>query len=252
MIVSLILVHYAAKTKASKSLCGSIPAVFAAFCLIAAAFAERLYTFTGLIFLAYMSETAPFTFLTSIYNDNYPPDKRGQLLAKSIRLTVTCSIIFSFIASRVLDIDLANWTLVFLMLGIAGLIKAYAIYCMPSTIIEPGYPNPFASFKYLIEDKSFGYILLTWFIMGFANLWIQPLRVDYLVSSEWGIEASATTVALIISIIPSVMRLLFTPLWGKLFDRINFIILRMVLNAIFACGVGLFFVTKNPHCYLHA
>tara|TARA_B100000686_G_C16780684_1_gene971661 strand:- start:582 stop:1787 length:1206 start_codon:yes stop_codon:yes gene_type:complete len=245
MMSSLVLVHYAAKTGSRKSLCGAVPALFAAFCLFFAAWANGLFVFTGLIFLSYMSQTALFPFLTSIYNDNYPMDKRGQLLANSIRVTVASSIVFSFIASWILDLDLADWTLVFVILGLAGFAKAYTIYSMPSAPVEPGYSSPFTSFKYLIEDSSFGYILLTWFIMGFANLWIQPLRVDYLVSSEWGIEASATMVAIIINVLPSTMRLLFTPLWGRLFDSINFIVLRMVLNTIFACGVGLFFVTKN-------
>ena len=245
MLASLILVYYASKTGASKSLCGTIPAVFAGLCLLMSAWMNSLYTFTGLVFLAYMSESALFPFLTSIYNDNYPADKRGQLLANSIRLTVLSAILFSLIGSRILDFDLDLWPLVFTILGLTTFIKAYAIFSMPSTPIEFGYPNPFASFRYLVEDRSFGYILLTWFIMGFANLWIQPLRVDYLVSTKWGINASATTVAFIISIIPSMMRLFFTPFWGRLFDRVNFVILRMILNGIFACGIGLFFITKN-------
>ena len=245
MLISLILVHYAAKTGFRKSICGAIPAAFAACCLSMAALTDGLYTFTILVFFAYMSETALFPFLTSIYHDNYPSDKRGQLLGNSMRLTVACSIVFSYIASWFLDVDLTHWTSIFAALGLAGFFKAYAIFSMPSTAIEPGYPNPFTSLKYLLEDKSFGYILLTWFIMGFANLWIQPLRLDYLVSDEWGIKASASTVALIINVIPSIMRLIFTPLWGRLFDRINFILLRMTINAIFACGVGLFFITKN-------
>ena len=52
-------------------------------------------------------------------------------------------------------------------------------------------------------------------------------------------------VAFIISIIPNAMRLFFTTLWGRLFDRINFIVLRIILNLIFALGIGLFFISKN-------
>ena len=134
-----------------------------------------------------------------------------------------------------------------MFLGIAALGKAYAIYSMPSkTIEESSHDSPFGNLKYAVQDRSFGYMLLTWFIMGFANLWIQPLRVDYITSSAYGIEGSATMVAVIISIIPNVMRLAFIPFWGKLFDRINFIVLRATINVIFAMGIGLFFITRDP------
>jgi predicted MFS family arabinose efflux permease len=53
-------------------------------------------------------------------------------------------------------------------------------------------------------------------------------------------------VATLITIIPDLMRAFSAPLLAKLFDRINFIILRMIINIIFAFGVGLFFLTKDP------
>ena len=129
----------------------------------------------------------------------------------------------------------------------AGLGKAYAIWNIPTNKIEDhSHSNPFTHIKLVLEDRSFGYVLLTWFIMGFANLWILPLRVDYLTSSAYGIEGSALFVATLITIIPDLMRAFSAPLLAKLFDRINFIVLRMILNVIFALGVGLFFLTKDP------
>ena len=100
--------------------------------------------------------------------------------------------------------------------------------------------------KYIIKDKSFGYVLLTWFIMGFANLWTLPLRVDYVTAPEWGIEGSAIYVAMIITIIPETIRMILIPFWASLFDKMNFVVLRMILNLFFGCGVLLFFVTSNP------
>ncbi|MFQ5443250.1 MAG: MFS transporter, partial [Nitrospinales bacterium] len=65
-------------------------------------------------------------------------------------------------------------------------------------------------------------------------------------SSTYGIEGSAAFVALITAIIPDAMRLLFIPIWGRLFDRMNFIVLRMTLNTLFGLGIALFFLTTNP------
>ena len=82
--------------------------------------------------------------------------------------------------------------------------------------------------------------------MGFANLWTLPLRVDYVTAPEWGIEGSAIYVAMIITIIPETIRMILIPFWASLFDKMNFVVLRMILNLFFGFGVLLFFVTSNP------
>ena len=113
------------------------------------------------------------------------------------------------------------------------------------TIEKVSHNNPFGSLEYLIKDKAFGYVLLTWFIMGFANLWVLPLRIDFIASSVYGIEASPLIVALIITIIPETMRFLFIPFWARLFDTMNFVVLRMILNVLFGIGIALFFISEN-------
>ena len=246
MVLSLVLVHYASKTGAKKSLCGSIPALATGVFLVLAALANKIGVFITLILLAYILKAAILPFLTSIYNDNYPSDQRGTLFSKPLQMTVGVSVCFGFIASYALDLSLDNYVYIYLFLGLCGIGKAFAIFSIPTKNIEKGYENPFGNLKYIFKDRLFGYVLLTWFIMGFANLWIQPLRVDYVTSSEWGIEGSASLVNLIINIIPHSMLLLFLPLWGKLFDRINFITLRIFLNILFASGIALFFSTKDP------
>ena len=247
MIISLLMVHYASHTNTKKAVCAALPSVFAGVCLLAVAWIKSLILFAFFIITAYVCQTSMVPFLTSIYSDNYPPSQRGEFYSNPLRLTVGISILFSFLASKLLDLDLEYFGLVFSILGLCGLGKAWAIFSMPSKMIEGGEHNhPFGNFKYVVQDRSFGYVLLTWFIMGFANLWIQPLRVDYLTSDVYGITGSAALVALIIIIIPNGMRLIFIPFWGKLFDRMNFVVLRMVFNIIFAFGVGLYFITNNP------
>jgi hypothetical protein len=246
MVLSLALVHYASKTGAKKSICGSIPAIATGFFLVLAALSDKLGIFTTLILLAYLFKSAILPFLTSIYNDNYPSDQRGELFSRPLQMTVGVSVCFGFLASHALDLSLDYYVYIYLFLGFCGFGKAFAIFSLPSKNIEKGYENPFGNLKYLFKDRLFGYVLLTWFIMGFANLWIQPLRVDYVTSSQWGIEGSATLVNLIVNIIPHTMLLLFLPFWGRLFDRVNFIVLRICLNILFASGIALFFLTKDP------
>ena len=246
MFLSLVLVHYAARTGLKKSVLGAIPAAICGLCLMGASQAPSLWSFSLLIIFAFIALNSLTPFLTSIYSDNYPSGQRGVYFSKSLLLTVAVSVTFGFLASLLLDFDIEYFHLVFMILGMAAMIKAWAIFSMPSVAIEPNtHDHPLGNLKYVIKDRAFGYVLTTWFIMGFANLWVLPLRVDYVTSSGYGIQGSAVFVAVIITVIPDSMRLIFIPLWARLFDRMNFIILRMVLNTTFGFGIALFFLTKD-------
>ncbi len=247
MLLSLILVHYVSTTPWRKSVCAAVPAVVTGVSLLLAAWVRSVELFALLVITGYLCRSALLPFLTSIYGDNYPPELRGYYFSKPLILTVGMASLFGFAGSFVLELDLGYFPWLFTFLGLCGLGKALAILRMPSRIIEDGsYKNPFGNLKYAIQDRSFGYVLLTWFIMGFANLWTLPLRVDYITSETYGIAGSAFLVALIITIIPETIRMLFIPFWARLFDRMNFVLLRIVLNLLFAAGVALFFLTREP------
>ena len=248
MLFSLFLFHYAALTKLKKSTCGSVPILFSGTFLILAALANQLWSYTLCVVAAFTLLTAMIPFLTSIYHDNYPADRRGSYYSKAVLVTVLVSIAAGFSGSWLMDQNPAYYRWVLICLGVAGLGKAFAIWNMPSQMIEDhNHTNPFTHMKLVVEDRSFGYVLLTWFIMGFANLWVLPLRVDYLTSSEYGIEGSALMVATIITIVPDLMRAFSAPFLAWFFDRVNFIVLRMIINIIFAFGIALFFLTRDPY-----
>jgi len=88
-------------------------------------------------------------------------------------------------------------------------------------------------------------LLVAWMLMGFGNLMLLPLRVDYLVEPRYGIEATATTITVLTVAVPSVMRLLFTTTFGRVFDRMSVFTLRIVLNVLFIAYVVCFFATTN-------
>ena len=246
MILSLPFVHYTAGKGLKKSWCSAVPSMFASVCLIIGAWVPSLEFYALMISVSYICRSAAIPFLTSIYSDNYPDPKRGKSFSKPLLLTVAISSLFGLVGSLLLEINIIYFNWVFTLVGICALAKAWAISSMPSKAIEKNSHNhPFGSFRYIVKDREFGYVLFTWFIMGFANLWVLPLRVDYVASSSYGIEASPVIVALIITIIPETIRFLFIPFWARLFDRMNFILLRMILNVLFGTGIALFFISKN-------
>ena len=246
MVLSLPLVHYTAGKKLKKSWCSAGPSVLTGICLITAAWVPSLELYALVIVVGYICRSAILPFLTSIYSDNYPHDKRGANFSKPLLLTVASSALFGIAGSSILEININYFSWLFTFLGASALIKAFAIKAMPSkTVEENSHNHPFGNLKYVIKDRDFGYVLFTWFIMGFANLWVLPLKVDYVASSAYGIEASPIIVALVITIVPETVRFLFIPFWAKLFDHMNFVVLRMILNILFGTGIALFFISKN-------
>jgi predicted MFS family arabinose efflux permease len=247
MFLSMALLHYASATNWQKSTLGALPSMITGICLIVAAWATSLSLFAAFVIIAYICRSALLPFITDIYGDNYPADRRGAFFSKPLLLSVGIAALSGCIGSYILEEDIGYYPLIFSFLGFCAFFKALAIYKMPSKSIDQSpHENPFGNMKYIWQDRSFGYVLLTWFIMGFANLWTLPLRVDYVTSPEWGIEGSAVFVAMIITVIPETLRMLFIPFWARLFDKMNFVILRMILNLAFGAGVLLFFITSNP------
>ena len=247
MFLSMLLLHYASMTNWKKSTWGAVPSFITGCCLLIAAWAQSLTLFACLVIAGYICRSALLPFITEIYSDNYPPGKRASFFSKPLLLSVGIAALSGFIGSWFLELNINNYHWIFTFLGFCAFAKAVAIFSMPSEpIVDSPHTNPFGNMKYIIKDKSFGYVLLTWFIMGFANLWTLPLRVDYVTAPEWGIEGSAIYVAMIITIIPETIRMILIPFWASLFDKMNFVVLRMILNLFFGFGVLLFFVTSNP------
>ena len=84
--------------------------------------------------------------------------------------------------------------------------------------------------KTLIKDKLFSYMCLVWFFFGFANLWLLSYRTNFLSEAHFGFQYSVKKILLLLVIIPEVVRIIFLPLFAYLFDRMNFIVLRIILN----------------------
>jgi hypothetical protein len=248
MIFSIFLFHYASTTELKKSVCASLPVALCGMLLILSAASDSIWTYTLCVVSALVLLNSIDPFLTSIYNDNYPSYRRGALYSKVVLVMVLTSVLSGFFGSSLMDHDPDFYLWVLIIIGLAGFGCAYALWHFPSGQIEThNHTNPLTNIKLIWEDRSFGYVLLTWFIMGFGSLWVLPLRVDYLTSSIYGIKGSALLVATLITIIPELMKALSAPLLARLFDRMNFISLRMIINIVFGCGIATFFLTKDPY-----
>jgi MFS family permease len=70
---------------------------------------------------------------------------------------------------------------------------------------------------------------------------LLPLRVEYLANPAYGIGADAARITLLTVTLPSVVRLVAMPVFGRVFDRVSFFSARIAVNLCFTLYVVAFF-----------
>ena len=187
-----------------------------------------------------VAATAPF--MASIYSENYRAERRGDLFSRNIVVRIVAGMIFAWIAGRVLEANPANFRWILGIYAIALALNSWCAWHLPPVpLVQSEGRNPLRAFRWVRQDRLFRLTLISWMLMGLGNLVMFPLRVEYLANERYGLHLAATEIALYTAIIPNAARLLFTRVWGKLFDSMNFFILRIILNTGFMLGILSFF-----------
>jgi len=68
------------------------------------------------------------------------------------------------------------------------------------------------------------------------------LLVMYSTNKDYGFSLSEKEVSLITTVIPEALFLLCILLWGRVFDRMNFYVLRAMINLFFVAGIACYFL----------
>lgn len=215
-------------------------------CLLVAAFAVNLAMFLTAFLLANVVFTQQPSHMITVYSRNYAPRERGHRLSTVMLIAAAGGMAFSFLSGKVLDWRLGLWPAIVGFMGAACLLNALIVRQVPSEpITREQSGNPFRNLSLFWEDKLFGAMLTAWMLLGFGNLMMIPLRVEYLANPEYGINASNETVALLTLVLPSLIRMASTKVWGALFDRMHFIPWRLCVNACFLISILIFFNTTS-------
>lgn len=193
------------------------------------------------------ASAAAVPLMTQIYQENYPERQRGKLFSRTFMIRIATAAAFSEIAGRILSANLEFFRLLLLVFAAAFALASFCLGRLPSRpLVASGGTHPFRALRFVRDDALFRRTLVMWMLMGFANLMILPLRVEYLANPRHGVTWSGqilTTaqIALLVGVVPNLARLVMSPVWGWLFDRMNFFVLRIVLNTGFALGMLSFF-----------
>lgn len=247
LLLSPVVVTWVARGRLAPSQAGSRILWAGALAFLAAAAIPHVAVFVvgGVLGMAAISAVVPL--LTHMYQENYPAEQRGRLFSRSVMIRILTAAVFAKLAGVVLDGHLERFRWLLVIYGAAAAVAARLVRACPTQpIADTGGTHPLRALRYVAEDRIFRNTLFAWMLMGFANLMMLPLRVEYLGSERYGLRLPAAQIALYTAVIPNLARLVMSPVWGWLFDRMNFFALRVVLNLGFMAGILSFFTTGTP------
>jgi hypothetical protein len=242
LLLSPLIVIWAATRGLDAGRAASRLFAVGAVALLVAAATPWLPVFVGGVLAAFVCVAGAAPFFAGIYEANYRADRRGDLFSRNVMVRIAGSILFAWGAGWLLDRHEGAWPVVLVTYAVALGLGAACLRRCPAVVVRAGAgTHPLRAFRVVGEDPVFRWTLVSWMLMGFANLTMFPLRVEYLSNRRYGLDLSAEEVALLTSVIPNVARLCFTRAWGRLFDRMNFLTLRALLNTGFMLGILSFF-----------
>jgi MFS family permease len=200
------------------------------------------YLAGGIVGIAAVHAVVPLMTLT--YQRNFPVRERGRRVGWGMTVKVAVSALAGLGLGGFLVDGLHRWWWVVVVAAVALLTAAACQAATPSVPLDavPGRRNrPWPHVGLLAEDRRLRLTLIAWMFMGFGNLMLLPLRVEYLAEPGYGIGADAATITLLTVTVPSVCRLVSLPVFGLVFDRLSFFSSRIVVNVLFAAYVAAFF-----------
>jgi hypothetical protein len=246
LLLSPLMVSVVAHSGWSTSKAASRLAWGGAVCFLGMACLPFLPVFVLGSVLGMTAATSAIPLLTQIYQENYPEKIRGHLFSRTVMIRIGTAALFSDFAGRVLSGNMEWHRQLLLVFALAFALAGYCLAKCPSRPLTAlGGTHPLRSLRFAREDALFRRTLICWMLMGFANLMMLPMRIEYLANPDYGLALSVTEIAFLTGVIPNLARLALSPVWGALFDRMNFFVLRITLNLGFALGILAFFTSDS-------
>ena len=246
LMAALVAVSYLARIPLRRNVVAAAALVLAALGFAGAALASTIAWHVLWLIPAAATGAVTLPLYTSIIKENYPAHLRGRLLAVELVLAMLGSALFHVAGGAILENSYAGYRWVVAGYGGANLLAAGALLFVPvrrrrRRVRAAAAISPLAALALLWRDRTFGLTVGAWFLFGFGSLLVAPLRILYLTEPQYGFDLPAVQVAFIAGTVPDIMRLVFTPIWANLFDRYNFVAVRVVLNLFTIAGIILFF-----------
>ncbi len=183
--------------------------------------------------------------MTTMMYSNYPAARRGLIHSQNNSIRLATSIIFASIAGWALSGRLSYYSYLIGLYSCALAAASYLLWKVPRCGGALTERPLLECFTHIKIDRVLRDTLIAWMFLGFGNLMMLPLRIEYLANHEHGLQLSEMEITLLVATIPHLARLVASPMWGRLFDRLNFFSLRITVNLFFLLSVFSFFSSSS-------
>ncbi len=198
-----------------------------------------LFMLGAMLSISACSLTAPL--MTALWRQNVPGSSRGRRFSIVSMTAGTAALVVSMLVAWIMGDEVERFRPVMMGFALMLAVAALTVTQVPSQPLARAPGHPLAFLSILWQFPTFGYISASWMILGFANLAMIPLRMEFLTVEAYGHAYTPRQALLLTAVIPAVMMLISTLIWGRLFDRLNFLLIRIMINVLFAVSVLLFF-----------
>lgn len=245
-LLTPITVYFAARWQLRPALIAACVFSLAALLIFGATVTESLLFFTALLMTSQVAAVQQGPLVTQIYAENYPPSQRGSRVAMPFILISLSTILFSLVGGQLLDQSMDYYRFLLWSMAFSAFVYSWLMNRMPSSPLSIRMVgNPWQNLSLIWKDRFFGYLLGSWMLLGLGNLITMPIRVEYLANPAYNLNLDNVTIAFLLVVVPSVVRILSTQFWGRVFDKLHLITTRNMLNVFFLLGILCFFFTRN-------
>lgn len=245
MLAAPLVVRYASRLRAAPTRAAAALLGLSGAALLVTALHPVTAVFVACAMFALAASTATVPLITQMYKENYPETRRGKLYARSVSIRILTMAVFSELAGRALSYDLSYFQHLLFLFSLCAFAGAFSVSQIPTEPMAQETKAWFSGFQGVWADRMFRSTLISWMFMGFGNLMMIPMRIEYLANPKYGLSLTVAEVAFFTGVIPNIVRFLLSPVWGALFDRMNFFKLRILLNAGFMLGILTFFTSAT-------
>lgn len=245
-LVAPLALYLGARTHFKTAKLAAIIMLFTAVFLCVTAISQNYLTYLLSIVLVYILFSQPPQLMLQIYAKNYLSQDRGSRVSTMFTISLATGITFSYFLGKWLDYSIEHHRLQFTLIGGASVISALFMLKMPSEpLCKTASGNPWQNISLLWSDKLFGWMVISYMLLGIGNAMVIPMRIEYMANPIYKIDASNLNITLINVVLNGFSMLVSLKVWGYIFDKFHFITTRLLINLCFILSFLTFFISTS-------